>query len=159
MRTTTKQSISKINPFLSQRRIQKPKIDVAPIDARHPAKLLAKRRHHHRKIKKRNSLFLLLLVLLLSLFADDCHQKRTGTSWIGFSGVTRAPNGRMHFCADWRSSGQQLNENRTPSAFSKSDHDIADAMWVSTTAVSFFFRGERREMLGCSRGGLCNGEE
>ena len=54
-RTTTKQSISKINPFLSQRRIQKPKIDVAPIDARHPANLLAKRRHHHRKIKKRNS--------------------------------------------------------------------------------------------------------
>ena len=96
--------------------------------------------------KAKFELFLLLLVLLLSLFADDCHQKRTGTSWIGFSGVTRAPNGRMHFCADWRSSGQQLNENRTPSAFSKSDHDIADAMWVSTTiAVSFFFRGERRE--------------
>ena len=130
---------------------------VAPIDARYPAKRLAKRRHHHRRIKKATfEVFSLLLfvVVLLSLFADEyCHQKRTGTSWIGFSGVTRAPNGRMHFCADWRSSGQQLNENRTPSAFSKSDHDIADAMWVSTTAVSFLFRGERREMLGCSRGG------
>ena len=113
--------------------------------------------------KAKFELFLLLLVLLLSLFADDCHQKRTGTSWIGFSGVTRAPNGRMHFCADWRSSGQQLNENRTPSAFSKSDHDIADAMWVSTTAVSFFLEEREGRCSGAREGVFVteknNGEE
>ncbi len=75
--------------------------------------------------------------------------KRTGTSWIGFSGVTRAPNGRMHFCADWRSSGQQLNENRTPSAFSRSDHDIADAMMVPHYSGLLFLR-EGGRGKGCS---------
>ena len=144
-RTTTKQSISKINPFLSQRRIQKPnrcRADRRAPPSKTPREATAPPSQNK---KAKFELFLLLLVLLLSLFADDCHQKRTGTSWIGFSGVTRAPNGRMHFCADWRSSGQQLNENRTPSAFSKSDHDIADAMWgvSSTTAAVSFFLEER----------------
>jgi len=61
----------------------------------------------------------------------------------------------MHFCADWRSSGQQLNENRTPSAFSRSDHDIADAMMgIHYSGLLFLEEGGS---LGCSRGGLCNG--
>ena len=70
----------------------------------------------------------------------------------------------MHFCADWRSSGQQLNENRTPSAFSKSDHDIADAMWVSTTIAVSFFLEEREGSSSGAREGVFvteknNGEE
>jgi len=38
-----------------------------------------------------------------------------------FSGVTSAPKGTTHFCADWRSSGHAFKENRTPSLFSRSD--------------------------------------
>jgi len=38
-----------------------------------------------------------------------------------FSGVTSAPKGTTHFCADWRSSGHAFRENRTPSLFSRSD--------------------------------------
>jgi hypothetical protein len=57
-----------------------------------------------------------------------------------------------------------LNENRTPSAFSKSDHDIADAMWVSTTIAVSFFLEEREGSSSGAREGVFvteknNGEE
>ena len=124
----------------------KSQIDVALIDARFPANLLAKRRHHHRTTKAK---FVVVIVVVVIIIDDDyVSSKRTGTSWIGFSGVTRAPNGRMHFCADWRSSGQQLNENRTPSAFSRSDHDIADAMMcIHYSGLLFLEEGEESRVL------------
>ena len=50
--------------------------------------------------------------------------KRTGTSSMCFSGVTSAPKGTTHFCADWRSSGHAFKENRTPSLFSRSDQPV-----------------------------------
>ena len=64
--------------------------------------------------------------------------KRTGTSAIGFNGVTSAPKGTTHFDADWRSSGQQLKEKRTPSRFSRSDHVVAISFIVFSRWSSLF---------------------